>query len=427
MMRRSSKPQPRRPRRGMVTAQIALSMGMLMGFLALLTDGGILLVERRHAQATADAAALAAASDLYANWNTNKGLDPSGTANSSALGVASANGYTNDGTTSKVKVNISPANYSGGPNAGNALPAGYAEVTVTWYQKRGFSGVLGSGAIPVSARAVARGGSVSGASSLPGVLVLGNTGTTLSGVGNGTVSVTDPTGYTGSGGSIYVDSTGSNAVSMKGNAGVSAPTVYIAQPGAAPSGVTATSGASGIHMGAAPLPDPLSYLPSPVTNPPSGISVVSLPSGITGSMTLTSNTIYILGGNGISLSGNDSVTGSNVMLYLTGANASINLVGNGAVTLSPMTTGPYAGITIFQDRSDSNGGAMKGNGNLNVTGTIYAPAASLEDTGNGTTDVFGSQIIANSLSLKGNGTINVAFDSGASAPVPATRNFGLVE
>ena len=34
-----------------------------------------LLVERRHAQATADAAALAAASDLYVNWNSNQGLD----------------------------------------------------------------------------------------------------------------------------------------------------------------------------------------------------------------------------------------------------------------------------------------------------------------------------------------------------------------
>ncbi len=65
MMRRSSKSLPGRTRRGMVTAQIALSMGVLMGMLALLVDGGLLLAERRHAQATADAAALAAASDLY--------------------------------------------------------------------------------------------------------------------------------------------------------------------------------------------------------------------------------------------------------------------------------------------------------------------------------------------------------------------------
>jgi uncharacterized membrane protein len=147
----------------MVAAQVALSLSALMAMLAVVADGGLLLVERRHAQATADATALAAASDLYAHWNpTNLGTDPSGTALASALGVAFYNGYTNDGTTSTVTVNISPAKYSGGPNAGTTLPAGYAEATVTWNQQRFFSGIFGSGAIPVSARAVARGVAPSG-------------------------------------------------------------------------------------------------------------------------------------------------------------------------------------------------------------------------------------------------------------------------
>src|SRR5271166_5840892 len=144
-------------RRGMVAAQVVLCLSVLMAMLAVVADGGLLLAERRHAQATADATALAAASDLYAKWNPNLGTDPSGTALASALDVAAANGYTNDGTTSKVTVNISPAKYSGGPNAGTTLPPGYAEATVTWYQQRFFSEIFGSGAIAVSARAVARG------------------------------------------------------------------------------------------------------------------------------------------------------------------------------------------------------------------------------------------------------------------------------
>ena len=123
----------------MVLAQIALSFSLIMAVLALLLDGGILLTERRHAQATADAAALAAASDMFANNGAT------GTASASALGVASANGYTNDGTTSKVTVNIPPLS---GTFVGKA---GYAEVIVTWYQKRGFSAVLGSGTLPVGA------------------------------------------------------------------------------------------------------------------------------------------------------------------------------------------------------------------------------------------------------------------------------------
>jgi uncharacterized membrane protein len=83
-------------RRGMVTAQIALSMGVLMGTLAVVFDGGLMLVERRHAQATADAAALAAASAIYTG--------SAGTA--SATTVASDNGYTS--TNSTVTVNNPP-------------------------------------------------------------------------------------------------------------------------------------------------------------------------------------------------------------------------------------------------------------------------------------------------------------------------------
>jgi hypothetical protein len=156
--------------------------------------------------------------------------------------------------------------------------------------------------------------------------------------------------------------------------------------------------------------------------------VVSLPNGITGSTALASNTIYLVGGAGISLTGQQTLTGSNVMLYLTGANASINLSGQGSVTLSPMTSGAYAGITIFQDRTDSNQGTMVGNGNLNITGTIYAPAADIQAKGNGSTDGFASQIIAQSMTMKGNGNVNVNFDpNNTTGLVPNTRSFGLVE
>jgi hypothetical protein len=262
---------------------------------------------------------------------------------------------------------------------------------------------------------------------LPGILLLNPSGTALKGVGNGTVDVTDPKNYTGTGGSIYVDSTGPSAVSLVGNANVSAPTIYIAKTGSAPAGVTATGGS--VNMGATALTDPLSNIPEPTaSNPPSGGNVVSLPNGITGSMTLASNTVYIVGGPGISLSGNATLTGAKVMLYVTGANAAISLTSNGAVTLSPMTTGPYAGMVLFQGRSDSIGDTLTGNGNLNITGTIYAPDASMTATGNGTTDVFGSQIIASNLTVKGNGTVSVQYNPNDTANVSASiREFGLVE
>ena len=148
-------------RRGMVTAQVALSMGILMGMLALLVDGGLVLVERRHAQATADAAALAAASDIYTG--------SASTASASAKSVASDNGYIS--TNSTVTVNIPPqsGNFTTA-KIGATTSARYVEVIVTLqHTHRGFAAaIFGSGTIPVSARAVAQGQSVTTGSASAG-------------------------------------------------------------------------------------------------------------------------------------------------------------------------------------------------------------------------------------------------------------------
>ena len=144
-------------RRGMATAQVALSLSALMAMLAVVADGGLLLVERRHAQATADAAALAAASDIYAKWYTEPRLRTLATAAcNSAMGVASANGYTNDGTTSKVIVNVPPQVFR------DPMPASTAGRLRRGDRDAGtshafFSGIFGSGVIPVSAALSVRG------------------------------------------------------------------------------------------------------------------------------------------------------------------------------------------------------------------------------------------------------------------------------
>ena len=70
-------------RRGVVAPFVALCLIALLGVTALVVDGGLLLADRRKVQGAADAAALAAAIDLYNNWNLNSGKDPSGSAASS--------------------------------------------------------------------------------------------------------------------------------------------------------------------------------------------------------------------------------------------------------------------------------------------------------------------------------------------------------
>lgn len=135
-------------RRGMIAVVVAVSLVVVFSVAAIALDGGLLLHNHRMVQSAADAAALAAANDLFANYNANQGADPSGTAKASALSTAKANGFNNDGETNTVTVNIPPrsGNFKG--------KAGYAEVIIQFNQKRGFSSIFGSGDLPVTARAV---------------------------------------------------------------------------------------------------------------------------------------------------------------------------------------------------------------------------------------------------------------------------------
>src|SRR5262245_26966471 len=111
----------REKRRGIVAVLVAVSLVMLVGIVAVAIDGGLVFDNSRRVYAAADAAALAAAEDLFLRWQTGKGVDTGGTAKAAALAVAAANGFANDGTTNTVTVNIPPAS---GPKTGKA---GYAE------------------------------------------------------------------------------------------------------------------------------------------------------------------------------------------------------------------------------------------------------------------------------------------------------------
>src|SRR5687768_10839198 len=128
----------RRSRRGSIAVLVAFCLTILLVFAAIALEGGGLMEQRRKAQATADAAALAAAEDMFRKYPTNGGLDSQGTAATRALSIAAANGFnagdSSSGTT--VQIRTSPQTYLGGPNAGTALPKGYVEVTVQRNQPR---------------------------------------------------------------------------------------------------------------------------------------------------------------------------------------------------------------------------------------------------------------------------------------------------
>src|SRR5262249_38779602 len=139
--------------------------------------------------------------------------------------TASSNGYANDGVAangssntpgaSVVTVRVYPNNYQGGPNAGSKVPKGCAEATVTYYQGRTFSNVFGSGSIPLSARAVARGRSLN-----VGVLTLNSSGASNGVNLSASASVDTP-------GAVLVNSSDSSALNLGSGASLSASAIEV--------------------------------------------------------------------------------------------------------------------------------------------------------------------------------------------------------
>src|SRR5688572_19134965 len=122
-------------RPGAVAVFMAVCLIALLSVLALTIDGGSLYEKRRQTQASADAAAMAAAIDLYQNYWTNEGDAPENTASDSAFGTAAANGFPKDGSQADVTVNIPPKSgrYEG--------LTGYAEVILEFKQNRSFANI----------------------------------------------------------------------------------------------------------------------------------------------------------------------------------------------------------------------------------------------------------------------------------------------
>jgi Flp pilus assembly protein TadG len=433
------------PRRGKVVVLVALSLIPILGVTAIAVDGGLLLSDRRETQRAADSAALAAAVDLFTKWNTNHGTDPAGTAKQSALTTATANGYNNDGVNSTVTVHIPPQT---GTFAGQT---GFAEVRITYNQKRFFSRIWGSGTLPVTARAVARG---TFNPATPGILILDPTdNNTLDVTATGNVTVTN-------GGSIDVDSRSPNGGATCTNIGnITADTINLSDGTYNHSNTGTLIGT--INYNQPPTPDPLASLkepdqPLPPILPASVLAqlgssystnngvndsgntgrTINLYPGYYAGIKVTGNDqivlnpnqdgspgIYYIGSQGLSITNAGGITGSNVLIYSNGT-GNISLTGSGSMSLSPPTSGTYKGITLFQERTSNKQISITAQGNMNMTGTFYAAAAKVSITGQGSYDnPIGSQWIAWQLYVTGSGSFTVNYN-GQATPV---RRIQLVE
>jgi hypothetical protein len=420
---------PSKKRRGTVAVMVAATLTVLIGFVALALDGGLLQDNRRYLQAAADAAALAGAQNLYVNYGANQGTDPGNHAWGQAIAVAASNGYNNDGTTNKVTVNIPPLS---GIHTGMA---GYVEVIVEYYQTRFFSTIWGGDKTTVRARAVAIG---QWTTFNNGIMVLDPTSPgSLTDNGSGTVTVSNA--------NVIVNSSDPAAVVSTGGGNITAPNFYITGvPGYSLSGGGQLNG--NVTDGQIPTPDPLAYLtpPDPTTmtlqskkqSTISGNSakIVTIWPGVyqggisvSGQVTLIMMPgIYYMDGGGFSFTGQGNLTATGVMIYSAPQKSSdvININGNGTINFTPPTSGPYAGIALWQARSATNTIYLTGNGSSQLFGTVYGQHATLSVSGNGAGDVLGSQYISYDVGLSGNGNFYVSWLTNMSA---RTRLIYLVE
>jgi uncharacterized repeat protein (TIGR03803 family) len=221
-------------------------------------------------------------------------------------------------------------------------------------------------------------------------------------------------------GNLVVDSSSKTALIETGNAKIAAVSIRVVGGVSQTTGTTLSPAAT---TGVASVADPLFGRQGPSIAGMTNCGAVSyssgtpaLNSGIYSSITVSGTAslkfnpgIYVIEGGGLSVSGSGSLSGTGVFLFNAGSSyngttdggtfGSILLGGKGTISLSAPTSGPYAGVVLFQSPSNTRALSLGGNGTGGLTGTIYAPSATVGLSGNA--QLMGS-LVASALSVTAN-------------------------
>lgn len=396
-------------------------MFMLVGFAV---DAGWAYYRQQAAHAAAEAAALAAVESAGGTYTCGSGLPTvscqTATTCPTSVGATSsfytacmyakANGF--QVTSGNQRVLVAANTTSPPPTVPGVTTAYWVTVTVAEVVPQTFSAVLGKPTITVSARSTAA-AFPGGAGGCIYVMAPSGTGITMSG-----------TALIQSGCGVYVDSSSSAAVLLSGSPSITA-------TGGASIDIVGNvlkSGAPTISpaptIGAPVTPDPLAGMSPPsgwssypnctVTGPltgsgststtiapptPGGNCLVS--SGITMSGSASVNFaagFYALKG-GITTSGASSVSGSGVTFYTP--TAGITMSGTGGINITAPTSGPWEGIAIYQDRSNSSSDTLSGGTTQNINGVVYMPKGTLTFSGGSGVSATSTTLVVNQVTFSG--------------------------
>ena len=453
----------------------ALLLVVMLGIMALVVDLGNARQQRRAAQATADAAALAGGEAIESGMNTKTGSIPWSTVVTQVKNYAKTNqnialsawancsdpyalGYRPDAANSDTCITTTssafpvPSASTVGENI-NYLRVHLPASTVKSY----FAKALGNQSLVVGASATVKVIFTISQISTPSILAGGpcalcvlGTGYTLDGQ-NGDVTIT--------GGNVVVNSTYQGGscncaaeLNPNGHVTLTLSGGSIGGPGA-PANFSGT-GFSPAPTYQDPIADPLANLPQCGNGSPGTTNYCPTTAGDTananknnktltpgiystmsGSHTLNPG-VYIITG-GITLSGSDLIQGDGVMLYFACSNypspcnpnqvgAGITATGNGALRITGITQAqctadanycPYVGMLSFADRNNAAIQTWRGNGTNElgqqngISGTIYMRSGTMDLRGNGYQ--MASQIVVNTFTMNGNpSTVTIAYDLG---------------
>jgi hypothetical protein len=390
----------------------------LIGALGLAIDGAQMYAQWQLAQAAADAAAQAGMMSIFRGTNATSPY-PFATATPP---IASSVCTTTDGRTPCVYARLDgfgatnsdivtlsfPTTVSGVTLSTVTVPA--LTVTVQRTLKTSLIRFLkGSATTVIKAKATA---GLDGKVSPDCIIVLDPSAQNAFLANNGATVAT-------TGCQIAVNSTSSQGASISGGASVTGVELDVV------GGCSCTGTYPTLKTGQPAVADPFASLPAltpgscvahpTMYTPVSGTTIqpgtycggITVSNGVTG-ITFASGT-YIIKGGGLTFGGGVTASGSGVMFYLTGTNAtyaSLTIANGATVTVSAPTSGVYQGVLFYQDRSitSSSNASFAGGAAMNLTGSLYFPTTNVAFS-NGVSGADTTAIVAKQVSFVGGANI----------------------
>jgi Flp pilus assembly protein TadG len=413
-----------RSERGQALILGVIALFALLGFTALTIDVGVGFGAKSQAQRAADSAAYAAALEhLLAGGSDAEAANV-------AYKWAAANGYDNSNPETTITVNIPPLS---GPNAGDTF---FVEVIIDDQEGTYFADVMGTEFWDITSRAVAT------TDTVPkpyGIITLNPNLCKATNVDGGvTIKITDAGTFTQSNcqpdafhtqGSILVETEDNDVVGgwqVGGNVDPAPSKAYpIIDPLAglpAPTPPDAPVHICPTFSGPAAVIDLSPGVYNCTLHPPGGWGLNFFEGEylITGGLIMDGTgeatfdkSIFTLRGSGLLLTGNGTITSTETMFYIE--EGSTTLTGTGAMSFTAPSTGTYKGVVLFHARDNTNLFTITGNSTQGGWGTVYAPAAQIDFSGNGSTNF---QFISDTFYAHGNSDAQIIFRDGFLASVP---------